>query len=89
MRGKQSFRQKLGFIHRITPADAGKTQILFFKVIRLTDHPRGCGENTIFSAIRYFIIGSPPRMRGKLRFTVKLGFTVRITPADAGKTACT
>ena len=32
------------------------------------------------------MLGSPPRMRGKLISTVLQGITQRITPADAGKT---
>ena len=51
------------------------------------DHPRGCGENASLGSDYLFILGSPPRMRGKLKKGVlSLGET-RITPADAGKTS--
>ena len=51
------------------------------------DHPRGCGENARkdFPAARYK--GSPPRMRGKLGYLYGREIRLRITPADAGKTA--
>ena len=32
---------------RITPADAGKTDLLRFRTFRREDHPRGCGENAM------------------------------------------
>ena len=45
MRGKR----KVNIIHAasvgITPADAGKTEVLFTEKNRHRDHPRGCGEN--------------------------------------------
>ena len=72
---------------RITPADAGKTFTGSSTRGTITDHPRGCGEN--LAVARHFEngAGSPPRMRGK-RFEVRTGNErIRITPADAGKTA--
>ena len=54
--------------------------------ISATDHPRVCGENIGDAEQCRNILGSPPRMRGKLvRISVDTGY-MRITPAYAGKT---
>ena len=50
------------------------------------DHPRACGENPFFVKKTCAPIGSPPRMRGKLRLFVNDSDGIRITPAHAGKT---
>ena len=50
------------------------------------DHPRACGENSLLDKNSALSIGSPPRMRGKPRFTHKIVGNGRITPAHAGKT---
>ena len=39
---------------RITPADAGKTNIVGFGFDRWKDHPRGCGENAWTANCRMF-----------------------------------
>ena len=86
MRGKQRINYRNLRSHGITPADAGKTYVIFSQVSGAQDHPRGCGENTMtvrFGANRK---GSPPRMRGKHLFILSVYFGKRITPADAGKT---
>ena len=46
MRGKLDRRITVGGLARITPADAGKTQVLADGGNTDEDHPRGCGENT-------------------------------------------
>ena len=86
MRGKRCSQATKATHQRITPADAGKTSSGSFFCPRYWDHPRGCGENfaAFLSAAR--ILGSPPRMRGKLNCRVTSSTRVRITPADAGKT---
>ena len=53
---------------------------------RMSDHPRACGENYSFSSIMSTQNGSPPRMRGKLFFSLEQSRLERITPAHAGKT---
>ena len=50
------------------------------------DHPRGCGENGITAPALVFVVGSPPRMRGKRHTTLLYRSFDGITPADAGKT---
>ena len=71
---------------RITPAGAGKTSAFFSVCLSAGDHPRRCGENRV-NLLRYALLnGSPPRMRGKLKFCLCSRTITRITPADAGKT---
>ena len=86
MRGKPSDCWKTLPELRITPADAGKTfrQIYSYRIGQ--DHPRGCGENCAGCAVQRLPVGSPPRMRGKLRSASAKDTKLRITPADAGKT---
>ena len=73
-------------VYRITPADAGKTCEFKVNFVRRQDHPRGCGENS-YAVMRFSsILGSPPRMRGKLCACPCSLRSGRITPADAGKT---
>ena len=65
----------------------GKLLPTVFFVATVWDHPRGCGENIDGVVTIHNVVGSPPRMRGKLRFRgIPAGFS-RITPADAGKTS--
>ena len=66
MRGKQSVSYDSFSCSRITPADAGKTNILGVIELEDEDHPRGCGENAVYLHIHIIPLGSPPRMRGKL-----------------------
>ena len=71
---------------RITPADAGKTIVATELTDKITDHPRGCGENTGMGGRYKVKKGSPPRMRGKLSCIDRRLGQMGITPADAGKT---
>ena len=50
---------------RITPAHAGKTRTFASSPLSQPDHPRACGENRSRGGAFQFILGSPPRMRGK------------------------
>ena len=86
MRGKRKKERTYRPDKRITPADAGKTCLFKGGGHETKDHPRGCGEN--IEALPQIIdsIGSPPRMRGKRSFQLPIIRSIRITPADAGKT---
>ena len=46
MRGKLDFAEKVVIDLGITPAHAGKTDVLAVIGIIVGDHPRACGENT-------------------------------------------
>ena len=87
MRGKLNGVRRYARFVRITPADAGKTGKTAKVRHRRQDHPRGCGENGGMIAVTIGFVGSPPRMRGKPRAKAYMSAPLRITPADAGKTA--
>ena len=85
MRGKGHVFFQLFPAHRITPAYAGKSLLICRKRICKRDHPRVCGEKTVFCAHAPKIVGSPPRMRGKDVHNLGYEHQYRITPAYAGK----
>ena len=86
MRGKLSLKISLIMPTGITPADAGKTLYPHRQRSLRKDHPRGCGENCLYEVCLGVLLGSPPRMRGKLCVNPYITAYIRITPADAGKT---
>ena len=86
MRGKRCVRCFSIVSYRITPADAGKTILQHTRQQAEQDHPRGCGENMLLFMSLSPLVGSPPRMRGKLAVCRGDSVFDRITPADAGKT---
>ena len=85
MRGKDTTRpggcQPLG----ITPAYAGKSNLLPHTRCRSWDHPRICGEKPGTSERKPMSSGSPPHMRGKEQHHPLLPEQHGITPAYAGK----
>ena len=85
MRGKagqiQSQTPELG----ITPAYAGKSLRLCILSRLLQDHPRVCGEKKNVRLTKNSLAGSPPRMRGKAQYPVRMEGSSWITPAYAGK----
>ena len=85
MRGK-GYRQKISIITiRITPAYAGKRNMLLKLAEVFEDHPCVCGEKSPLFLIAAQGLGSPLRMRGK-GFIAHSDFQpFRITPAYAGK----
>ena len=86
MRGKPLLILDFQLMQRITPAHAGKTLAARVPNLRVSDHPRACGENENLETARKGRDGSPPRMRGKPVFTDFQQQPRRITPAHAGKT---
>ena len=85
MRGK-AFQLFFGLVSDgITPAYAGKSLLAADYHPTLRDHPRVCGEKTLYNGIRLVVLGSPPRMRGKVTFASGCSYAVGITPAYAGK----
>ena len=70
---------------RITPAYAGKSFGLDIAAAAVWDHPRLCGEKSPPTFSTYFLKGSPPPMRGKVKATPPHTHEPRITPAYAGK----
>ncbi len=69
----------------ITPACAGKRIGRLQCRTSRKDHPRVCGEKFPVTVPDETVLGSPPRMRGKVENTVEKHTDHRITPAYAGK----
>ena len=73
---------------RITPAYAGKSVAITCRAWYPRDHPRVCGEKPLPVLLISGRGGSPPRMRGKGSDPGTLRTVRGITPAYAGKRAC-
>ena len=70
---------------RITPACAGKSWYELGGLLSRRDHPRVCGEKSVVERVAPLRLGSPPRVRGKVRDVLLSIGIIRITPACAGK----
>ena len=66
MRGKLSCCARCVRPSRIIPAHAGQTKANGIRRGVYQDHPRACGANSSDSSPIAYIVGSSPRMRGKL-----------------------
>ena len=86
VRGKRRYTIRVSERCRITPAGAGKTGSVSERVKAAKDHPRRCGENTLWTAPARPISGSPPQVRGKHCWQNSKASRFGITPAGAGKT---
>ena len=85
MRGKVR-EMKTGKTRRgITPAYAGKSPEEPREERTAQDHPRVCGEKQGLRAAAAKLLGSPPRMRGKVKSPWTELPPPGITPAYAGK----
>ena len=69
----------------ITPAYAGKRNMLYLYESGHWDHPRLCGEKSTLDSPLLNSTGSPPPMRGKGKAERTLMGRDGITPAYAGK----
>ena len=85
MRGKVFFCSLRVDFLGITPAYAGKRDSAQHAKGWTADHPRVCGEKVCSYEFECKTIGSPPRMRGKVRLPCRWAISLRITPAYAGK----
>ena len=86
MRGK--LREPLRVLHdiRIIPAHAGQTSWAVSVRYAFADHPRACGANLPEAYLVRDVLGSSPRMRGKLPLLQHVLHGERIIPAHAGQT---
>ena len=75
----------LAWLMRITPACAGRRTRAQSLPLRLSDHPRVCGEKKRKSLPLDNRWGSPPRVRGEERPAPTAPGVKRITPACAGR----
>ena len=85
MRGKAVIEFESSEFNRITPAYAGKRIARGRFNLLDQDHPRLCGEKSTSVEVSANVLGSPPPMRGKARFSKMSASVSRITPAYAGK----
>ena len=85
MRGKGNVPGPQLGATRITPAYAGKSTPLLLPKRSCRDHPRVCGEKCMALFKNWLVLGSPPRMRGKVGNAVCGHALAGITPAYAGK----
>ena len=85
VRGKGGFRTESWNDAGITPACAGKSDSGLQSCSLLRDHPRVCGEKSYCSILARNSLGSPPRVRGKVKIWLLANAFDRITPACAGK----
>ena len=85
MRGKAERRSKRPQNPGITPAYAGKRDLVISESGDIEDHPRVCGEKRRVRSWRALLLGSPPRMRGKDGVNDSVQAVTGITPACAGK----
>ena len=85
MRGKVITYQLTPERSGITPAYAGKSLDRLSAPEFTWDHPRVCGEKQNSFQFSHTILGSPPRMRGKVASFAPRCTSLRITPAYAGK----
>ena len=85
MRGKDIQLDNGKRASRITPAYAGKSCVCDSLRTHAWDHPRVCGEKFSGISVRSALLGSPPRMRGKVFLLYNRVPPRRITPAYAGK----
>ena len=75
-------------LRRITPACAGNRVVRLDAFLDAGDHPRVCGEQRKNRILRYWLPGSPPRVRGTVDGFACSIASVRITPACAGNSCC-
>ena len=87
VRGKAPGSSRLRPAVRITPACAGKSDVVLCFPSSDRDHPRVCGEKVVAQAFFTLQAGSPPRVRGKVRRQKSCVRSFGITPACAGKSA--
>ena len=73
VRGKLYLYFYLCHFTRITPAGAGKTFRAVVTSVAGWDHPRRCGENPCLTFVMLVDAGSPPQVRGKLKYILKIG----------------
>ena len=85
MRGKVMQQCVARKVVGITPAYAGKSRPSGFRGSVPWDHPRVCGEKCWPLVCMIWLMGSPPRMRGKAIAFSSMEHSFRITPAYAGK----
>ena len=86
VRGRRLAAVTLSDRRRFTPACAGQTPLSSGVPHFLSVHPRVCGADRKVTAKTKAVIGSPPRVRGRLSGAQDTTRRRRFTPACAGQT---
>ena len=86
VRERHCLTRTIPTVHGITPARAGKTNIVTDCLFSCQDHPRSCGKDRVMKCCDRSILGSPPLVRERPVNGVLVRQVHRITPARAGKT---
>ena len=86
VRGKQPRWRERTMKAGLIPACAGKTRVGRPNMECLRAHPRVCGENGCWRRAWRLVVGSSPRVRGKLYDGINALSKRRLIPACAGKT---
>ena len=85
MRGKANPDSPGAQAYRITPAYAGKRGKGWQAGNSTQDHPRLCGEKLDVDQREKVLVGSPPPMRGKVRYGSCANGTTRDHPRLCGE----
>ena len=86
VRGKHVHEVGPGVGDRLIPACAGKTGSRSRACGPEPAHPRACGENHLMKSVEASLMGSSPRVRGKLLILGDWFLRFGLIPARAGKT---
>ena len=86
VRGKRTRVRRQDQGRRIIPARAGQTPRPIGRRTWYQDHPRACGANEGCRQGGVRLLGSSPRVRGKLYHVSPVMVGIRIIPARAGQT---
>ncbi len=86
LRGTHESDYPLQGIRRFIPAPAGNTRCAYRSVVRISVHPRACGEHPSTPTTGTMPPGSSPRLRGTQTRSQPRGDLARFIPAPAGNT---
>ncbi len=86
VRGPLNILSSYQGLNGITPACAGTTKVFEYMYAFLWDHPRMCGDHSLYPHSRRRRAGSPPHVRGPLVIGTRPPMWQGITPACAGTT---
>ena len=86
VRGKPAWATRAGVHSGLIPACAGKTRYGMDSQPLKRAHPRVCGENSFGLLAVAGVVGSSPRVRGKLPPMLRRLLARGLIPACAGKT---
>ena len=84
MRGSTRVERRAGCHRHVSPAHAGIDPSPSVWRRRCARLPRACGDRPVVTAITWYALKSPPRMRGSTRSGSGRRIDARVSPAHAG-----